>query len=101
MIVWGGVVPGQDEVNTGGVFDPVANTSTSTSTGTNVPSLRTWHTAVWSGTRMIVWGEQDDGVSVSTGGEYDPVSDTWISTSTGLGAQRRGTGTWRSGPGHG
>ena len=38
--------------------------------------------AVWTGTRMIVWG----GGAVlltNTGGVYDPVARNWVGTSTG------------------
>ena len=51
-------------------------TATSTS---NAPSGRSYHTAVWTGSEMIVWG----GASyLNTGGKYNPVMDTWAATST-------------------
>ena len=42
-------------LNTGGRYNPNANSWTPTST-TNVPDRRTGHTAVWTGSEMIVWG---------------------------------------------
>ncbi len=45
------------------------------------PSPRSGHVAVWTGTRMIVWGG-NDGTATNTGGRYDPVSDSWTPTST-------------------
>jgi len=36
------------------------------------PAARAGHTAVWTGSKMIVWGG-----SMAEGGIYDPVSDTW------------------------
>ena len=53
----------------------------------NAPSERSKHTAVWTGTEMIVWGgltttPSGDFVTTNTGGRYDPVSDAWIATST-------------------
>gem|GEM_PF-4852694 len=45
------------------------------------PGAREWHTAVWTGTEMIVWGGRiGDGSSTITfadGGRYDPATDTW------------------------
>jgi hypothetical protein len=52
MIVWGGSGLG----NTGGRYDPIQDTWRATSTGANVPESRSYHSAVWTGTEMIVWG---------------------------------------------
>src|SRR6516165_291305 len=50
----------------------VDDTWTATST-TNAPSARTLHTAVWTGSEMIVWGGTDgQGNFLNTGGRYDP-----------------------------
>jgi N-acetylneuraminic acid mutarotase len=46
------------------------------------PSGRTYHTAVWTGREMIVWGGENPAVTLDTGGRYDPVTDTWTPTST-------------------
>src|SRR5262249_15859507 len=40
---------------------------------TNAPAARAGHTAVWTGSEMIVWGGGDD----NTGGRYNPSTDTW------------------------
>src|SRR5262249_32239836 len=40
---------------------------------------RTGHTAVWTGTRMIVWGGR---FALDTGGLYDPIGDSWSATTT-------------------
>ena len=50
-------------------------------TTTGAPSGRYWHTAVWTGSRMIVWGGYRD-VSLNDGGQYDPVANTWTATTT-------------------
>ncbi len=58
MIVWGGWAGvGNIYFNTGGRYDPSTNSWTPTST-TNAPSGRRTHTAVWTGSEMIVWGGQ-------------------------------------------
>jgi len=41
------------------------------------PTARSEHTAVWSGSRMIIWGGQSNGTVFADGALYDPVSDTW------------------------
>jgi N-acetylneuraminic acid mutarotase len=40
------------------------------------PDARILHTAVWSGSEMIIWG----GASLNTGGRYNPSSDSWTAT---------------------
>ena len=68
MIVWGGVsVPLWD---TGGRYNPSTDSWTATST-TNAPVGRDVHTAVWTGSEMIVWGGLGGGISFST-----PAGDT-------------------------
>src|SRR5258705_329439 len=65
---------------TGGRYDPITDSWTATST-TNAPYARNSHTAVWTGSEMIVWG----GVGAdyfNTGGRYNPTIDGWTATST-------------------
>ena len=45
------------------------------------PDARGGHTAVWTGTEMIVWGGSTN-MALNTGGRYNPSTDSWISTST-------------------
>src|SRR5262249_51707517 len=49
---------------------------------TDVPSARDFHTAVWTGSEMIVWGGNGFGGPFNTGGRYNPTTDTWTATST-------------------
>ena len=61
MIVWGGYDNHNFiELNTGGRYDPGTDTWTATSM-TNAPTARDYHTAVWTGREMIVWGGYDQG----------------------------------------
>jgi N-acetylneuraminic acid mutarotase len=49
----------------------------------NAPAAREYHTAVWTGSEMIVWGGEDiSGNLVNTGGTYNPSTDSWTATST-------------------
>ncbi len=43
----------------------------------DAPSPRRTHTAVWTGTEVIIWGGYGDTFDVNTGGRYDPVNDQW------------------------
>lgn len=74
LIVWGGKVADGTATNTGGIYDPAADTWTATSL-VDAPGGRSSFSAVWTGSRMIVWGSNGP-----TGGIYDPVSDTWTPT---------------------
>src|SRR5438067_141904 len=49
----------------------------------NAPAARSQHTAVWTGTEMIIWGGTPGGVRyLNTGGRYNPNTDSWTATST-------------------
>jgi N-acetylneuraminic acid mutarotase len=46
-----------------------------------VPAPRRSHTAVWTGSVMVVWGGLAY-IQVNTGSRYDPATDTWLSVAT-------------------
>jgi N-acetylneuraminic acid mutarotase len=48
----------------------------------NSPPGRYLHTAVWTGTEMIVWGGENTALILDRGGRYNPGTDTWITVST-------------------
>ncbi|TLD43135.1 MAG: hypothetical protein JETT_0570 [Candidatus Jettenia ecosi] len=83
MIVWGGSGVSQyhNRLNTGGRYNPATDTWTSTNT-IGAPSHRVYHTAVWTGTEMIVWGGTYVNNYFNTGGCYNAATDTWTSTNT-------------------
>ena len=78
LIVWGGVNAAGTALDTGGRYNPTTDSWASSSlvnaTGTNVPSARQLHTAVWTGTTMIVWGGTPDAPAnaLNTGGSLRP-----------------------------
>ncbi len=84
MIVWGGESaygPSTSRVNSGGSYDPVSDTWTATSTGTSCPSAREKHSAVWTGSLMLVWGGNGPAYDTGyTGGRYNPATDSWTKT---------------------
>src|SRR6266480_2466670 len=53
---------------------------------TNVPDPRSFPTAVWTGSEMIVWGGYPE---LNTGGRYNPSTDTWTTTSLSNAPDRR------------
>jgi len=93
MIIWGGNATafGKSTVNTGARFNPVTGIWTPVTTN-GAPNPRAVHTAIWTGSEMIVWGGE---VSTS-GGRYDPVTDRWQPTSTSNAptARRGHTAVW-------
>src|SRR5438445_13724068 len=87
MIVWGGWAFAF--YNTGGKYNPVTDSWTATSTA-DAPNARFRHTAVWTGSEMIVWGGEGNAIQLSTGGRYNPATDSWTATSrTNTPAARR------------
>ena len=106
MIIWGGVgqegelntdwpynlnspsgptptpTPVPPYLNTGGRYNPSTDSWTATRT-TTAPTGRYIHTAVWTGSEMIVWGGADVNNSFPiTGGRYNPRTDSWTATNT-------------------
>jgi hypothetical protein len=65
------------DAGTGCTFDTWTATSTD-----NFPSGRESHTAVWTGSEMIIWGGFGNGVYLNNGGRYNPATDSWTGTST-------------------
>ncbi len=91
MIVWGG-----NAGNTGGRYNPAANSWRATST-TNAPVGRSEHTAVWTGSEMIVWGGVNSaGMFLRTGAKYDPYTNSWAPTrvTNAPDARTRHTAVW-------
>jgi N-acetylneuraminic acid mutarotase len=79
MIVWGG----QDK--TGGRYDPISDSWTPTD-AVLATGGRDSHSAVWTGTEMIVWGGSSAlHLGDNSGGRYNLALDTWLPTSS-LGA---------------
>ncbi|RYZ13747.1 MAG: hypothetical protein EOO70_08305, partial [Myxococcaceae bacterium] len=84
MIVWGGVnLDAENQLlplSDGAIYDPATNRWSPIS-GVGAPSRRSEHTAVWTGTKMIVWGGWEQGESSpklpEDGAVYDLASDTW------------------------
>src|SRR5438477_3849043 len=83
MSVWGGFNNSSPYLlNTGGRYTPATDTWAATSV-MNAPAPRDFHTAVWTGSEMIVWGGYGgEAGDFNTGGRYNPASDSWTATGT-------------------
>jgi hypothetical protein len=84
MIVWGGEADDNSTaLASGGIYDPGTDSWTLTSTS-GAPAPRALHSAVWTGTEMIVWGGRSFSGSQETrlnsGGRFNPASNSWSST---------------------
>ena len=95
MIIWGGNNSGGSvHLGTGGRYDPTTDTWMPTAT-TGAPSARSFHTAVWSGSEMIIWGGGYNGTYLDSGKRYNPITDTWTSTAAGgPDARQQHTAVW-------
>ena len=83
MIIWGGTdTDNPPYLNDGGRYNPVENTWSVVATNGG-PSGRMGHSAVWTGSEMIIWGG-NDGLChfCNDGWRYNPVSDKWVKVSS-------------------
>ena len=84
MIVWGAFIDNDATLTpAGGRYDPSTDTWKPISL-TGAPDARQMHSAVWTGTEMVVWGGSQffAGSNLNTGGRYNPTSDTWQPVTT-------------------
>lgn len=88
MLIWGGDrrdLP-YDELNAGGLYDPVLDRWRLVSSAESGPESRIDFSMVWTGDRAIVWGGAQESPSTGglggrqDGGAYDPMTDTWLPT---------------------
>ncbi|WP_160164532.1 Kelch repeat-containing protein [Pedosphaera parvula] len=83
MIIWGGYNNnGTHYLGDGAKYNPNTDTWTPMATA-NAPVARYFHTAVWTGTEMIVWGGSNgDGAFLNSGARYNPSANTWTPISS-------------------
>ncbi len=81
VLIWGGAPVATSGPGTGSILNldgsglPTSWTPMSTS---GAPVARVGHTAVWTGSKLLIWGGQNSSSSpLGDGGCYDPVSDSW------------------------
>lgn len=83
MIVWGGRTGDQVPLANGGRYHPEKDEWRAIPLDETAPVPRHAHTAVWTGTEMIVWGGGSFSDELQNGGRYDPNARRWTATSTG------------------
>jgi N-acetylneuraminic acid mutarotase len=96
MIVWGGVHGSTNtDFNDGGRYTPATDTWLPT-TITGAPAARSVHTAVWTGSEMIIWGGYDGANGLNDGGRYNPSTNSWVPTaiSAALAGRYSHTAVW-------
>ncbi|MBE2284315.1 MAG: hypothetical protein IAE77_12735 [Prosthecobacter sp.] len=113
LIVWGGTVTTTGATGYDPTFGDGARFNAATGAWTPLPSLnaptgRFNHTAVWTGTEMIVWGGQQFdtsggpgmAVTLNSGARYNPLTDTWTTTSLAFppSARTKHTAVWAGSP---
>jgi hypothetical protein len=79
MIVFGGESPyATDVVSTGGIYDPATNSWTAISANATAGDRAT-HTAVWTGSAMVIFGGYGDDLftPVAGGAVFNPATSTW------------------------
>lgn len=98
FVVWGGAAGGGSTLsrtfNDGAVYDPQTNTWTAMPSNA-APSARMtdFNTAIWTGSRVIIWGGYDPTKNAydSGGSLYDPLANSWTTMSL-IGAPAGRTG---------
>jgi hypothetical protein len=79
VLVWGG--EGSNGVlNSGAQLTLSAGTTPvqwSPINPTNAPAARRWHSAIWTGQKMLIWGGENAGVPLGDGAAFDPVANAW------------------------
>lgn len=89
LLIWGGVepavnagMPSYAAINRGIRYNPATGVWLPIS-AVGAPQGRFGHSAVWTGTEMIVWGGQTGNLGgapssvLTTGGRYNPTTNTW------------------------
>ena len=96
MIIWGGEdVSTAKKLDDGARYNPMTDTWSAISTQ-GAPSPRWFHTAIWTGTEMIIWGGWNLNGFLNDGARYNPATDTWqsISLQGAPSARREHSAVW-------
>ena len=83
MLIWGGQSNSPStyfSVASGGRYNPASDSWLPIS-NVNAPQSRCGHSAIWTGTEMIVWGgetiENGNRIALATGARYNPAANAW------------------------
>lgn len=99
MIVWGGEDAASRQLYGDGARYDTARAVWKPMTAEGAPAMRRYHTAVWTGSEMVIWGgdrsaTSDDGYG--DGAAYNPATDRWrtVTTAGGPAARWAHTAVW-------
>jgi hypothetical protein len=93
MVIWGGH-DSASFLNTGGRYDPSTDTWQPITT-VGAPTARQLPSALWTGSKVILWGGAPQAsIGDTIGGRYDPVADTWAPISTAMPARIVHSAVW-------
>lgn len=78
MVIWGGAGSQNptDALSDGAAYDPVGDSWTPLNSADS-PTGRYYHRAVFTGSKMLVWGGESNSLPIATGGTYDFALDQW------------------------
>lgn len=78
MIVWGGYGSSPTYKLDGASYDFASNKwTTIASAPSNMSAGRREHAAVWTGSKMLIWGGRSSSTVYKDGAAYDPATDSW------------------------
>ncbi len=77
LILWGGNLGAALVHGDGAAYDPAAGTWRELPPAPAGFGPRLWHSAVWTGAEMLLWGGYVEGPDDVEGVAYDPVTDRW------------------------
>jgi len=94
MIIWAGNNSSSGFLSTGAIYKPNID-SWEPINQADAPVPRGSHTAVWTGSEMIVWGGYNSNF-LNSGGRYNPVTGGWTFTDTSNAPEARAqhTAVW-------
>ena len=86
LFIFGGADVNDMPLGDGAIYDPATNTWKLVSIDVNAPSPRRLATAVWTGSRILVYGgrAQTKSAGFASGAAYDPNADRWTPMSSGI-----------------
>jgi N-acetylneuraminic acid mutarotase len=85
MIIWGGIGDPYRYLNDGGRYNPTTDTWAllpPPGSPSGFLSGRIFHSALWTGSEMIIWGGCGDGGSKNDGARFNPATNSWTQITT-------------------
>ena len=94
VFIWGGATVASSGPGSGAILSLDGSgfpTSWSAMSTAGAPGARVGHSAVWTGTKLLIWGGQNSSSTpLGDGGCYDPVANSWTALSLSNAPSARG-----------